>query len=85
MTKKKFDYFCYFILGILIYQFLNKLSWWQPNFSSDYDTHWAYLAATTFDFINPKWDFPQWVNGPWYYFLYSYIIGPIFFFFILFG
>ena len=85
MSKKKFNYFCYFILGILIYQFLNKLTWWQPDFSSDYDTHWGYLAATTFDFIDPKWDFPQWVNGPWYYMLYSYTIGPIFFFLFYLG
>ena len=67
-------------------RFIEQFTWYHPyNSSTDSNTHWAYLAATTFDFINPKWDFPQWIYGPWYYFLTAYTFGPIFFLLHFFG
>ena len=42
---------------------------------------WAYLAATTFQFIDEKWTFPNWVYAPWYYMICSYTFGPILFLF----
>ena len=70
----------YVILIFLFVRFFEQFNWYSPyDVSTDSDTHWAYLAATTFDFVNPKWDFPKWIYGPWYYFLTSYIFGPVFF------
>ena len=71
----------YILIFIFIsYRFIDSFFWYHPyDVSTDSDTHWAYLAATTFDFIDPKWDFPKFVYGPWYYFLTAYIFGPIFF------
>lgn len=68
-----------FSLGIITIFFINNISVFEPEFASDYDTHWAYLAGTTFGFTDAKWIFPQWVYGPWYYMFCSYIFGPIFF------
>ena len=69
------------ILAFLTYRFIDSFFWYHPfNVSNDSNTHWAYLAATTFDFIDPKWDFPKFIYGPWYYFITSYIFGPFFFF-----
>lgn len=76
----------YIILIFLFARFIEQFTWYHPyNSSTDSNTHWAYLAATTFDFINPKWDFPQWIYGPWYYFLTAYTFGPIFFLLHFFG
>ena len=70
----------YIILIFLTVRFIETFTWYGPyNNGGDLNTHWAYLAATTFDFVNPKWDFPQWIYGPWYYFLTAYTFGPVFF------
>lgn len=78
MNKKKI--FIYLTFIFITYRFIDSLFWFHPyNVSNDSNTHWAYLAATTFDFIDPKWDFPKFVYGPWYYFYTAYIFGPPFF------
>ena len=59
--------------------FIDTLRTYQPMFASDYDTHWAYLAGTTFGVTDPKWIFPNWIYAPWYYMFCSYIFGPIFY------
>lgn len=77
LQKKK-----YLLLVFLFYsyRFIESLFWFHPyDVSTDSNTHWAYLAATTFDFIDTKWDFPKFVYGPWYYFFTAYTFGPIFF------
>ena len=35
----------------------------------------------TFQFIDEKWTFPNWVYAPWYYMICSYTFGPILFLF----
>lgn len=77
MSSKKINIFSIFITCIF---FIEMVRNYEPMFASDYDTHWAYLAGTTFGFTDPKWVFPNWVYAPWYYMFCSYIFGPIFFF-----
>lgn len=75
--QKKINIFSIFITFIFFIEMVRK---YEPMFASDYDTHWAYLAGTTFGIIDPKWVFPNWVYAPWYYMFCSYTFGPIFFF-----
>lgn len=77
LKKKKILLVVFFFYS---YRFIDSLFWFHPfDVSTDSDTHWAYLAATTFDFIDTKWDFPKFVYGPWYYFFTAYTFGPLFF------
>ena len=55
------------------------LLWFDESMTRDRD--WAYLAATTFQLIDEKWVFPNWVYAPWYYMICSYTFGPILFLF----
>ena len=59
--------------------FIDMIRDYQPTFASDWNTHWSYLAGTTFGIIDEKWIFPNWVYAPWYYMFCSYIFGPFFF------
>ena len=59
--------------------FFDMIKNYQPTFASDWNSHWAYLAGTTFGIVDSKWVFPNWVYAPWYYMFCSYIFGPIFF------
>ncbi len=68
-----------FSVAITSIFFIDMIRNYQPNFASDWNTHWAYLAGTTFGIIDEKWVFPNWVYAPWYYMFCSYIFGPIFF------
>ena len=73
---KKINIFSILITCIFFIEMVRR---YEPMFASDYDTHWAYLAGTTFGFTDPKWTFPNWVYAPWYYMFCSYTFGPIFF------
>jgi len=79
MFQIKYNKLNLFSLGLITFFFINNIIFFKPEFASDYDTHWAYLAGTTFGYTDPKWIFPNWVYGPWYYMFCSYLFGPIFF------
>ena len=68
-------------ISLFLYLFLSveMLLWFDESMSRNRD--WAYLAATTFQFIDEKWTFPNWVYAPWYYMICSYTFGPILFLF----
>ena len=77
---KKLNIFHILVFFFISYRFIDSLLWFDPYaVSNDSNTHWAYLAATTFDFIDSKWSFPKFIYGPWYYFYTAYIYGPPFF------
>lgn len=79
MVPIKNNHINIFSLALILFFFINNLIVFEPDFASDHNTHWAYLAGTTFGITDPKWIFPNWVYGPWYYMFCSYIFGPIFF------
>ena len=63
----------YFLLS------LEMVLWFDETMARNRD--WAYLAGTTFGFIDEKWVFPSWVYAPWYHMICSYTFGPILFLF----
>lgn len=69
------------LISLFLYLFLSieMLLWFDESMTRERD--WAYLAATTFQLIDEKWVFPNWVYAPWYYMICSYTFGPILFLF----
>ena len=37
--------------------FFDMIKNYQPTFASDWNSHWAYLAGTTFGIVDSKWVF----------------------------
>lgn len=81
MFKKIFQDNKLLSISLFLYLFLciEMLLWFDESMTRERD--WAYLAATTFQLIDTKWVFPNWVYAPWYYMICSYTFGPILFLF----
>ena len=79
MIKSKYSILVSVSLIAYLFLSVEMILWFDETMARNRD--WAYLAATTFGFIDEKWVFPSWVYAPWYHFICSYTFGPILFLF----